>query len=69
MDRNRRVLLGAVAIVIFIVLLAVFIVFLLEYAQKYFQVNYGVDPFAVTVLLAFATFLIVYVLFKRRVPE
>jgi cell shape-determining protein MreD len=69
MGRNRTVLLGAAVIVVSIVLLAVLVVFVTGYLQKYLEMNYNVDPLLTTVLLAIAVFAVVAVLFKKKVPE
>jgi formate hydrogenlyase subunit 3/multisubunit Na+/H+ antiporter MnhD subunit len=69
MGRNRTVLLGAAVIIVSIVLLAVLVVFVTGYLQKYLEINYNVDPLLTTVLLAIAVFAVVAVLFKKKVPE
>lgn len=69
MGRNRTVLLGAAVIIVSIVFLAVLVVFMTGYLQKYLEVNYNVDPLLTTVLLAIAVFAVVAVLFKKKVPE
>ncbi len=69
MGRNRTVLLGAAVIIVSIVLLAVLVVFVTGYLQKYLEMNYNVDPLLTTVLLAIAVFAVVAVLFKKKVPE
>jgi cell shape-determining protein MreD len=69
MGRNRTVLLGAAVIVVSIVLIAVLVVFVTGYLQKYLEMNYNVDPLLTTVLLAIAVFAVVAVLFKKKVPE
>jgi len=69
MDRNRKVLLGTGAIIVSIVAVAVLVVFMTGYLQKYFEMNYSMDPLLTTVLLAMAVFAVVAVLFKKKVPE
>ena len=69
MSRNRTVSLGAAVIVVSIVLIAVFVVFLTGYLQKYLETNFGLDPLLTTVLLAIAVLAIVAALFKKKVPE
>jgi amino acid permease len=69
LSKKRNVTLGAAAIVVSIVLLAVFVVFVTEYLQKFLETNYGVDPLLTTLLLTIAVFLVVAVLFKKRIRE
>jgi formate hydrogenlyase subunit 3/multisubunit Na+/H+ antiporter MnhD subunit len=69
MARDKTVSLGAAVIVVSIVLLAIFVVFVTGYLQKYLEINYGVDPLLTTFLLAIAVFAVVAVLFKKKVPE